>query len=65
MLTTPYVALDMDIMQRNIIAMTSGLARHNIQHWPHIKTINLYAWLSSSRRWGRVELPALSYLKRK
>ena len=38
MLTTPYVALDMDIMQRNIIAMTSGLARHNIQHWPHIKT---------------------------
>lgn len=38
MLTTPYVALDMDIMEKNIIAMTSGLARNNIQHWPHIKT---------------------------
>ncbi|MCL7653623.1 amino acid processing protein, partial [Klebsiella pneumoniae] len=38
MLTTPYVALNMDIMERNIIGMTSGLARHNIQHRPHIKT---------------------------
>ncbi|QGN38115.1 alanine racemase [Klebsiella oxytoca] len=38
MLTTPYVALDMDIMEKNIIAMTSGLSRNNIQHWPHIKT---------------------------
>ncbi|MCZ7833673.1 alanine racemase [Atlantibacter hermannii] len=38
MYTTPYVALDMDIMEKNINAMVSGLARNNIQHWPHIKT---------------------------
>lgn len=38
MYTTPYVALDMDIMEKNINAMMSGLARNNIQHWPHIKT---------------------------
>ncbi|POT59896.1 amino acid processing protein [Citrobacter amalonaticus] len=38
MLTTPYVMLDLDIMERNITAMTSGLLRNNIQHWPHIKT---------------------------
>lgn len=38
MYTTPYVALDMDIMERNINAMVSGLTRNNIQHWPHIKT---------------------------
>ncbi|HAT1682999.1 TPA: amino acid processing protein [Klebsiella oxytoca] len=38
MLTTPYVALDMDIMEKNITTMISGLSRNNIQHWPHIKT---------------------------
>lgn len=38
MLTTPYVALDMDIMEKNITTMTSGLARQGIRHWPHIKT---------------------------
>jgi len=38
MYTTPYVALDMDIMEKNINTMVSGLARNNIQHWPHIKT---------------------------
>ncbi|WP_312952636.1 alanine racemase [Superficieibacter sp.] len=38
MLTTPYVALDMDIMEKNITTMTSGLIRNGIQHWPHIKT---------------------------
>lgn len=38
MQTTPYVALDMDIMEKNINTMTSGLIRNSIQHWPHIKT---------------------------
>jgi len=38
MQTTPYVALDMDIMEKNITTMTSGLTRNGIQHWPHIKT---------------------------
>ncbi|WP_308561655.1 alanine racemase [uncultured Klebsiella sp.] len=38
MFTTPYVALDMDIMEKNITSMISGLKLNNIQHWPHIKT---------------------------
>lgn len=38
MLTTPYVALDMEIMEQNIRGMVAGLRRNNIQHWPHIKT---------------------------
>ncbi|EGY9635887.1 amino acid processing protein [Salmonella enterica subsp. enterica serovar Rough O:c:z] len=38
MLSTPYVALNMDIMEKNIITMTSRLAGNNIQHWPHMKT---------------------------
>ncbi|WHP33051.1 alanine racemase [Trabulsiella odontotermitis] len=38
MLTTPYVAVDMEIMEQNIRGMVAGLHRNNIQHWPHIKT---------------------------
>ncbi|KNC93471.1 alanine racemase [Trabulsiella odontotermitis] len=38
MLTTPYVALELEIMEQNIRGMVSGLRRNNIQHWPHIKT---------------------------
>lgn len=35
---TPYVALDLQQLEKNIRGMTGKLARQGIEHWPHIKT---------------------------
>lgn len=37
-LSTPYVWIDLDIMERNIRDMTAGLAANGVRHRPHIKT---------------------------
>lgn len=35
---TPYVALDLGQLKKNVQGMTNKLIEQNIEHWPHIKT---------------------------
>ncbi len=35
---TPYVALDLQQLEKNVRGMTSKLIQQGIEHWPHIKT---------------------------
>ncbi|MEX6208990.1 alanine racemase [Providencia huaxiensis] len=35
---TPYVALDLQQLEKNVRGMTGRLTQQGIEHWPHIKT---------------------------
>jgi len=37
-ISTPYVWVDLDVMEKNINKMTSDLKKHKVKHRPHIKT---------------------------
>lgn len=36
-LSTPFVWVDLDIMEKNIVEMMAGLKKHGLKHRPHIK----------------------------